>query len=150
MEKINFQDNITKANAETMNQFQDNIENAINEVNNKTISNTLYENESGATGNITLTESVSNYSVLEIVYGCDGYYFYTKIYSPNNKDISLMANYNADSIPGRIYLYTSNYTINGSTVTFNSANNKCLTEQNTIATYGTNSYVRIYKVIGYK
>lgn len=32
MEKINFQDNITKANAETMNTFQDNIENAINEI----------------------------------------------------------------------------------------------------------------------
>lgn len=30
MEKINFQNNITKANAETMTQFQDNIENAIN------------------------------------------------------------------------------------------------------------------------
>ena len=29
MKKINFQDNITKANAETMNTFQDNIENAI-------------------------------------------------------------------------------------------------------------------------
>ena len=33
MEKINFQNNITKANAETMTQFQDNIENAINEIN---------------------------------------------------------------------------------------------------------------------
>lgn len=32
MEKINFQDNITKANAETMNTFQNNIEKAINEV----------------------------------------------------------------------------------------------------------------------
>lgn len=32
MEKINFQNNVTKANAETMTQFQDNIENAINEV----------------------------------------------------------------------------------------------------------------------
>lgn len=31
MEKINFQNNITKANAETMTQFQNNIENAINE-----------------------------------------------------------------------------------------------------------------------
>lgn len=29
MEKINFQDNVTKANAETMNQLQTNIENAI-------------------------------------------------------------------------------------------------------------------------
>lgn len=32
MEKINFQDNITPANAETMNTFQNNIEKAINEV----------------------------------------------------------------------------------------------------------------------
>lgn len=32
MEKINFQNNVTKASAETMTQFQDNIENAINEV----------------------------------------------------------------------------------------------------------------------
>lgn len=32
MEKINFQNNITKANAETMNQFQDNIENALSDV----------------------------------------------------------------------------------------------------------------------
>lgn len=36
MEKINFQDNITKANAETMTQFQDNIENAINEIGSDT------------------------------------------------------------------------------------------------------------------
>ena len=34
MEKINFQDNITKANAKTMNTFQDNVENAINEISN--------------------------------------------------------------------------------------------------------------------
>lgn len=33
MEKINFQNNVTKANAETMTQFQNNIENAINEIN---------------------------------------------------------------------------------------------------------------------
>ena len=178
MEKINFENypsTNSPINGTNLNLLQDNIEdefdikdseignlnslnttdksnlvNAINEVNNKTISTILYENENGATGNITLTESVSNYSILEIVYGCDGYYFYTKIYSPNNKSIGLMANYNADSTPGRIYLYTSNYTINGSTVTFNSANNKYLTEQNAIATFGTNSYVRIYKAIGYK
>lgn len=32
MEKINFQNNVTKANAETMTQFQNNIESAINEI----------------------------------------------------------------------------------------------------------------------
>lgn len=33
MEKINFQNNVTKANANTFNTMQDNIENAINSVN---------------------------------------------------------------------------------------------------------------------
>ena len=41
MEKINFQNNITKASAETMNQFQDNIENAINTI-ETTLENSVY------------------------------------------------------------------------------------------------------------
>lgn len=44
MEKINFQDNITKANAQTMNQLQTNIENAINEKNTNIITASFSEN----------------------------------------------------------------------------------------------------------
>ena len=44
MEKINFQNNITKANAQTMNQFQNNIENAINEKNTNIITASFSEN----------------------------------------------------------------------------------------------------------
>lgn len=50
MEKINFQDNITKANAQTMNQFQSNIENAINSIKGTTIYEfnlTTYEEVAG-------------------------------------------------------------------------------------------------------
>lgn len=177
MEKINFENypsTNSPINGTNLNLLQDNIEdefdikdseignlnslnttdksnlvNAINEANNKTISTILYENENGATGNITLTRNVSNYNSLEIIYGCDGYYFYTKIYLPTNKNIGLLACYCADNTPERVYMYTSNYTINNSSVKFNYASNKYLTESNTVSSYGTNSYVRIYKVIGY-
>lgn len=54
MKKINFQDNITKANEETMNQFQNNIENAINETNNNV--NLLKEN---AINNIYSLEEIN-------------------------------------------------------------------------------------------
>lgn len=177
MEKINFENypsTNSPINGTNLNLLQDNIEdefdikdseignlnslnttdksnlvNAINEANNKTISTILYENENGATGNITLTRNVSNYNSLEIIYGCDGYYFYTKIYLPTNKNIGLLACYCADNTPERVYMYTSNYTINNSSVKFNFASNKYLTESNTVSSFGTNSYVRIYKVIGY-
>lgn len=49
MEKINFQDNITKANAQTMNQFQNNIENALSDV--KIL--TFTRDASATDGNIT-------------------------------------------------------------------------------------------------
>lgn len=170
MEKINFENypsTQTPINGTNLNLLQNNVEddigllsnlnttdksnlvNAINEANNKTISTILYENENGATGNITLTRNVSNYNSLEIIYGCDGYYFYTKIYLPTNKNIGLLACYCADNTPERVYMYTSNYTINNSSVKFNYASNKYLTESNTVSSFGTNSYVRIYKVIGY-
>lgn len=170
MEKINFENypsTQTPINGTNLNLLQNNVEddigllsnlnttdksnlvNAINEANNKTISTILYENENGATGNITLTRNVSDYNSLEIIYGCDGYYFYTKIYLPTNKNIGLLACYCADNTPERVYMYTSNYTINNSSVKFNYASNKYLTESNTVSSFGTNSYVRIYKVIGY-
>ena len=170
MEKINFENypsTQTPINGTNLNLLQNNVEddigllsnlnttdksnlvNAINESNNKTISKILYEYEYGATGNITLTRNVSNYNSLEIIYGCDGYYFYTKIYLPTNKNIGLLACYCADNTPERVYMYTSNYTINNSSVKFNYASNKYLTESNTVSSFGTNSYVRIYKVIGY-
>ena len=159
MEKINFQNNITKANAETMNTFQDNIEKAISNVQNninqleETINNylptTLFENESGLTGNITLSDSTANYNSIEIMYGADNYYFYTKIYNPNGKHFGLMTPY-VSSANENQYLYTSSYLINGSQIQFEKASNTGINSSNSIFDFGTDSYIKIYKVLGYK
>lgn len=159
MEKINFQNNITKANAETMNQFQNNIEKAISNVQNnigqleKTINNylptTLFENESGLTGNISLNNDASNYTYIEIVYGADNYYFYSKIYNPNGKHFGLMTPY-VSSANENQYLYTSSYLINGSQIQFEKASNTGINSSNSILDFGTDSYIKIYKVLGYK
>lgn len=57
MDKINFQNNVTKVNAETFNTFQNNIENAINTVNEKTLP------IGGTTGQILTKKSNTNYDV---------------------------------------------------------------------------------------
>lgn len=49
---------------------------------------TLYSNESGTTGNFTLSDNCSNYSVLDIyAKDTEGVYISSKIYSPNGKQL---------------------------------------------------------------
>lgn len=56
---------------------------------------TLYDNPSGTTGTVTLSESAANFSYLEIHYKLVSsnvsYYANTKVYSPNGKRVSLIA-----------------------------------------------------------
>lgn len=66
MEKINFQNNVTKANAETMTQFQDNIENAINN-----LKGTVLWKNSDTSSNFntqTININLANYDVVEIYF----------------------------------------------------------------------------------
>lgn len=109
----------------------------------------LYNNETGSTSNITLLDSVKNYSAIEIVYGCDGYYFNKKILDPNNKNIGLMTHYTSESNEN-LFLYTSSWQIIDNHINFLIASNKYLTENNVVSSYGANSYIRIYKVVAYK
>ena len=51
MVKITFEDNVTKANANTFNTLQDNVENAINDINTEL---TVDDHHSGETGMVTL------------------------------------------------------------------------------------------------
>lgn len=66
MERINFVNNEEPAlSAETLNLLQDYIENAINQL--KPV--VLYNNVSGNKGSITLSEVITNYSIIEVFYG---------------------------------------------------------------------------------
>lgn len=110
----------------------------------------LYNNTSGSTGTITLKEDASNFSAIEIMYGADSVYFSTgKIYSPNGKTIAT-AMQKIRSANNIIDLYTSNWTISTNKITFVKASNKYLNDSSAVATAGTNAYVRIYKVVGYR
>lgn len=111
----------------------------------------LYTNDSGSTANITLSETSANFSALEIFYGADGFYYSTgKIYNPNSKKVGLFTPYISENVDRRVFVYTSDWQISGTSVNFMKAENKYMNENNAIASYGTNSYIRIYKVIGYK
>ena len=148
MEKINFENKPstnTPINATNLNTLQNNIENAINEY----LPITLFENESGLTGNITLNDNVSNYSFIEIIYGCDGYYFYSKFENANGKKVGFITPY-VSTDNGNLFLYTSNYEIFGNEINFLTCSNVYVNTSNTIGDYGNNSYIRIYKVFGYK
>ena len=54
----------------------------------------LYQNEDGANTNITLNDSVENYTFIEVYYrNNDNYFASRKFYKPNNKKIILDSNY---------------------------------------------------------
>ena len=112
---------------------------------------TLYTNVRGTTEDITMNSNVENYKCVEIFYGCDDRYFNSgKIYEPNKKQVGLLTPYISDATDGRAYMYVSNWKFEGKKLNFLRAANKYLTENNTVSMFGTYSYIRIYKIIGYK
>lgn len=178
MKKINFENKPSTnspINATNLNLLQDNVEdefdnkignlsdldtndkenlvNAINEVLSKYAPIELYNNSSGAYGNITLSDNASSYTYMEIFFsGNDGsnYQASVKVCNPNGKTVSLLYTLN-DGTAQNFYFKVKNVLINGTTISnvdgryadatfFNSASpaiNKV-------------DHIRINKVIGYK
>ena len=59
---------------------------------------TLYNNSSGTTGTVTLSETAANFSRIDIFFSKAGSYFNTTtVYSPNGKNVSLLTAYIMDS-----------------------------------------------------
>lgn len=107
----------------------------------------LYSDSTGTSGQVTLSENVSNYSYLEIYYYADGRYSSTKIpTSATQFTISLI--YTGDN--SYQYLFCTDCTISGNTINQNYARNNFISEQNNISSYGSTPYIKIYKVIAYK
>lgn len=110
---------------------------------------TLYNNSSGTTGTVTLSETSANFSYLEI--------FYIDSFSnkQNSKRISLGVSKNF-ILDGMVYNnaslnYSTNYTINEKNITVSS----CVSfnrnySSGTIGGDTSTNYVKIYRVIGYR
>lgn len=108
----------------------------------------LYDNSTGSSGTITLSDSSANYSYLEIFFrNGDSFYNSVKVYSPNNKKICLSTPF-----------------INQNSSVLNFASSIKSISENTISTsyYGeaqilsggnnvsTNNNIYITKIIGHK
>lgn len=119
---------------------------------------TLFENTSGVENqDITLNESVANYSYIDIVYSQgspDGKGYATqRIYAPNNKRVNITI---CDGITdGYMAIYTA--TISISTNTIRWINGKGISIHEPDASnalyaggWAGNNQIKIYKVIGYK
>ena len=143
---INGQAGGTPLSAENLNQMQDNIEEAINEVDEKMQGTVLYSNETGTIGNITLSYSVANYDYIEIQ-GRRTAFIYSsgKIYNANGKTIVLTSSNATDD---HIYLYTKVIQINGDTITAVRAKLMYLNSQT--QTFATDNDNYITRVVGYK
>lgn len=149
MEKINWingQAGGTPLSAENLNQMQDNIEEAINEVDEKMQETVLYSNETGTTGNINLSDSVANYNYIEIQCRRTGFIYTSgKIYNANGKTIVLTSSNATDD---HIYLYTKVVQINGDTITAVKAKLMYLNSQ--MQAFATDNDNYITRVVGYK
>ena len=108
----------------------------------------LYENATGTNGNITLNDDVSNYRYLEI-FGYETIFnssIYTKYDLSTGKKINL-SNISTQGEQNR--LQSATYSINGTTLTFESAYMNVVFGT-TINSQTNNNEFNITKIIGYK
>ena len=111
----------------------------------------LYDNASGTTGNVTLSETSANFSYIEIYYKTDDEYYSQKVCSPNGKAVTLLAQTLNTSTP-RIYGKTKKVTFNGTAL---NVNNYCQYTINNNATgylqtSSDRNTIYIVKVVGYR
>ena len=102
----------------------------------------LYDNASGTTGTVTLSETSANFSYLEVFYKRSGSYELSiKISSPNGNSTKIQE-------IGSTYLYFSTLNISGTTITTNNNSNTILISNGSV-TSETNVFL-ITKVVGYR
>lgn len=107
----------------------------------------LYES-GGSNDTFTLTKSASGYKYIEVFYSSDGIYQSVRFdYLADRKFSTTNIFSNSNGIE---YIYNSTWKINANQITRISTRNNFLNSDNTVGSYGSNPYILIYKVIGYK
>lgn len=107
----------------------------------------LYSDSSGSTGNITLSDDISNYSYYEIIYSRQGS-GYSSLRMPTSyiTDVNFI---NSIYLGNILRFYSAHITISGTTLTRNYDNYINFTNTNAL-NFGTAPSLNIHKVIGYK
>lgn len=107
-------------------------------------SNILYSNEEGSSGDITLSEAVSNYEYIEVYYKVGTSFFFTKAYAVDGKNVVLNAyEWNED----RVHFRTKTINISGTSL---KVNRRGLIElyNNQINFVSTDNSIFVTKVVG--
>ena len=146
-DKSNYQSsslaNEYKVTANDMNEIKSVVNGAVTQVDTLTPV-TLYSSSGGTNSNVTLSDSASNYSYIEIFFkNGDNIFSSVKVSSPNNKTASLSFNtYNAGV--SAYQLWMTNVSISGTTITHS--------QDYYVDGSGlhTANYIYIVKVLGYK
>ena len=111
---------------------------------------TLYDNPTGSSTSVTLSESVANFDYIEIYYageqGGTYHYNYNKIDNSNNKNISLLA---AISGASNLYFVTARALILEANITL-ANNRRVYFTNNSSAIFDNGATLYITKVVGYK
>lgn len=113
-------------------------------------STVLYDNNSGTTGTITLSQSAANFSYLEIMYAKENCFQSARIPSPNNRRANLQLFERASGTDIQQIIY-ADVTISGTTISktyvgsINFGTNGSL-----IGGSASDNTISIYRVLGYK
>ena len=103
----------------------------------------------GVADSLTLNKSATGYKYIEVFYTSDGIYQSVKFEYEADRKFSTTNIYTSDE-NSREYIYNSTWKINANQITRISSRNNFLNSDNTVGNYGSNPYILIYKVIGYK
>ena len=112
----------------------------------------LYNDATGSTTDITLSDSVANYDYVDIYYyeSNKSDYSSTRVYAPNNKKVSLSINaYHVSSSDLYQYFYTKIINFSGTNLTVEK-NFELRILNNNISTHTTNATIYITRVVGIK
>lgn len=110
---------------------------------------TLYNNSSGTTGTVTLSETAANFSRIDIFFSKAGSYFNTTtVYSPNGKNVSLLTAYIMDSKKDSQLQMPTVY-ISGTSITIKKYGGVNMSNGATTSVFASNE-IGIYRVVGYK
>ena len=110
---------------------------------------TLYENNSGTTGTVTLSDSTANYNCIEIFYKTnDNLYGSCKVNSANGKNIVITSSMPTND-SGNCYLKSTQYSISGTKITPQKYSEVALYTKGDLKVDASENRITIVKVVGW-
>lgn len=138
----------TPLSCANLKKMENNTEKAINELKKEKDGTTLYENETGTTGNIVLSEKLSNYKYIKVFWKVGNNNRGEEVSVALNKNINLSL---IDFTDSKIWIHTKTMTMEDTKLTVKRYKEYSITDSSQWTPYGssTNS-IAIVKVVGYK